>query len=196
MLVLATTATVRNRVLVASSALSLTSGLVLAALSHLEHAKTIRPSFLISFYLIITVILDAVRVRTQWLARQNQAIADSLTASLAIKCVLVVLEGVEKRSLLLGLDRHFSRESTAGLISRSSFWWLNSLLVRGSKTVLTTEDLPTIHEKLDSEGLARELQAAWDKCKQRSISGSSALTLLTFIREPDEKTCFSLGLHL
>jgi hypothetical protein len=165
-LILVTTAIPGNQVFVASATLSFVSGLVLAALSHLEHAKTIRPSFLINSYLIVTVILDVARVRTQWLVRENDAISSVLATSLGSKCIMLVLEAFEKRSLLLGLDRHFSLESTSGLISRGSFWWLNGLLMRGSKKILTMDDLPAIHEKLDSEHLAQRLQVAWDKCKE------------------------------
>jgi ATP-binding cassette, subfamily C (CFTR/MRP), member 1 len=156
---------VRTHISVASSALSFVSGLSLALLSHLEHAKSIRPSFLINFYLLITVFFDAARVRTQWLARTDDGVASTLTASLVVKCAMLVLEAVEKRSLLLGLDRQFSTESTSGMISRSSFWWLNSFLLSGFNHVLSMDDLPTIHEKLSSEDLARTIEAAWSQCK-------------------------------
>lgn len=159
---------IRTHVSVASAALSFVSGLSLALLSHLEHSKSIRPSFLINFYLLTTVFFDAARVRTQWLAGANDAAASALTASLAVKCFMLVLEAVEKRSLLLGLDRQFSTESTSGMMSRSSFWWLNSLLLSGFKRVLSVDALPAIHEKLNSEDLARTLQAAWNTCKVAS----------------------------
>lgn len=88
-----------------------------------------------------------------------------MTASLAVKIVILLLEAREKRSLLLGLYSRFSVESTSGPISRSSFWWLNSLLLSGHRTVLSIRDLPAIHEKLDSKSLGDQLQSAWDKCK-------------------------------
>ncbi|KAH8200433.1 hypothetical protein TruAng_005396 [Truncatella angustata] len=166
LLVLSTQRVVRTQVSIASASLSLVSGLSLALLSHLEHAKTIRPSFLINFYLLTTVLFDATRVRTQWLAGQDSGAAGALSASLFMKCIMLALEAVEKRSLLLGLDRHFSRESTSGMISRSAFWWLNSLMFSGSKTVLSIDSLPAIHEKLNSEDLARDVQPVWDQCNQ------------------------------
>jgi hypothetical protein len=115
--------------------------------------------------LFITVLFDAARVRTQWLAKLDDGVAGALTASLFVKCIMLVLEAMEKRSLLFGLDRHFSQESTSGVISRSSFWWLNSLMLSGSKNFLTVDELPVIHEKLNSEDLARELQPIWANCK-------------------------------
>ncbi|KAI1862215.1 uncharacterized protein JN550_010371 [Neoarthrinium moseri] len=167
LLVLSTNPRVRTHISIASAALTFLSGLSLALLSHLEHSKSIRPSFLINFYLLLTVIFDATRVRTQWLAGVNDGVAGALTASLFVKGIVLVLEAGEKRSLLLGLDRHLSRESTSGMISRSSFWWLNSLLLSGFKNVLTMDNLPEIHEKLSSEHLAQQLQKSWDKCNQK-----------------------------
>ncbi|KAI0124180.1 P-loop containing nucleoside triphosphate hydrolase protein [Xylariales sp. AK1849] len=166
LLILTSNPRVRTHITIASAALSLGSGLALALLSHLEHAKTIRPSFLINTYLLTTVLFDAARARTQWLIRTDDGVAGALTGSLVIKCIMLSLEAVEKRSLFLGLDRQFSVESTSGLISRSSFWWLNSLLLSGYKNVLTMDDLPAIHEKLSSEHLGDQLQTAWDKCNQ------------------------------
>lgn len=112
---------IRTSVLVASTTLSFVSALTLAVLSHFEHVKSVRPSFLINLYLIATVLFDAARVRTRWQIGSEIAIAGALTAALAVKCAVLLFEAVEKRSLLLGLDRRFSYESTSGLFSRSSF---------------------------------------------------------------------------
>lgn len=164
-----TNSVIRTDISVASTTLSVLSGLTLAVLSHFEHVKSARPSFLINLYLIATVLFDATRVRTQWLIGNDDAVAGVLTASLAVKCLVLVLEAVEKRSLLLGLDRSFSHESTSGLFSRSSFWWLNSLLLTGFGNVLTLDELPAISEKLDSADLAARLQSTWNNCKERRI---------------------------
>lgn len=166
-LVLTTNLPAQTQTSIASASLCLVSALTLGILSHFEHAKSIRPSFLINIYLIATVIFDIVRVRTQWLSGNDDAISRALTASLAVKCAILSLEAMEKRSLLLGLDRHFSLESTSGLINRSSFWWLNSLLFRGFKNLLTLDELPAIHEKLDSAYLAVKLQTIWDNRKKQ-----------------------------
>jgi hypothetical protein len=152
----------RNHVAIASAAVSLLSGLSLASLSHMEHVKSIRPSFLISFYLVVTVLFDISRVRTQWLGRDH-VVAATLTASLTIKFAVLSMEAMEKRSLL-GIQKH-SVESTSGFINRSLFWWLNSLLKHGFKHILSLNDLPGIHEKLDSDRLGNKLKSQWDACK-------------------------------
>jgi len=168
--ILALTATnpaIRTDISVASAVLSVFSALSLAILSHFEHTKSVRPSFIINLYLLSTVLFDIARVRTQWLIGSSgrHALSGVLSASLAVKLVNLLLEALEKHSLLLGLGRKFSLESTSGLISRSSFWWLNSLLLSGYNKLLTLDDLPAIYEKLDSAQLAARLQSAWDACK-------------------------------
>lgn len=95
----------------------------------------------------------------------SNRLAAVMTASLGVKVVVLLLEAREKRSLLLNLYNRFSVESTSGLISRSSFWWLNSLLLSGHRTVLSMNDLPAIHEKLDSAKLGDQLQSAWNRCE-------------------------------
>lgn len=161
-LVAATQSRSRTAIGIASAAVSLLSGIGLALLSHLEHVKSIRPSFLIACYLLSTAIFDISRVRTQWLGGDD-AVAGALAASLAIKCVMLPLEGIDKRSLLS--EAYFSVESTSGFISRSLFWWLNPLLTTGFKNILSLTDLPATHEKLDSKHLRNMLQSEWDKSK-------------------------------
>ncbi|KAK2608594.1 hypothetical protein QQS21_002820 [Conoideocrella luteorostrata] len=157
----------RNNLVVASAAVSLLSGVGLGFLSHLEHLKSIRPSFLITAYLLASVVLDIARIRTRWLGRDD-VVASILTASLGLKCVMIVLEAVDKRGLLGQQYQRISLESTSGFISRSLFLWLNPLLASGYKNVLTNDDLPHIHEKLNSETLAERLQTRWDTCNQKS----------------------------
>ncbi|KAI1263553.1 P-loop containing nucleoside triphosphate hydrolase protein [Xylariaceae sp. FL1019] len=166
----------RNPVSIASTTLSLVSGLLLALLSHLEHAKSIRPSFLISFYLLVTVLLDALRTRTRWLIGHDHGAAAILSASLAIKIVLLVLEATGKRRLLAEDDRHCSAESTSSLFGRGLFFWLNPLLLSGFGRILAVADLPTINEKLDATELHQSLSKAW---KPSNRDGNHALAIAT-----------------
>ena len=152
----------RSRISLASAALSFITGLFLSFLSHLEHVKSIRPSFLISLFLIVTVLFDIARVRTRWLGQDN-VVAGVLTASVAMKCLVLSTEAVEKRGLLQ--LQSFSMESTSGFISRSFFWWLTPLLRDGFKRLLSLDDLPAIHEKLDSGRLGQKLRSRWDTCE-------------------------------
>ncbi|KAI0531750.1 P-loop containing nucleoside triphosphate hydrolase protein [Xylaria digitata] len=170
----------RSSVSIASTVLSLVSGLSLVLLSHLEHAKSIRPSFIIAFYLISTVLFDIARTRTQWLRKDADGVAATLTASLTVKIALLTLEAIEKRRLLVGGYREYPRESTSGPLSRGFFLWLNSLLLSGFGRVLSVADLPSISEKLDSLVLAKDLSASWDRCNQKKRHALAFATVLAF----------------
>lgn len=194
-LVLSDNSSVRTHATIAAAALTFVSALILAPLSHLEHGKSSRPSFLISFYLGVTALLDMARVRTQWFLPNNRGIAAVLTASLLVKCLLLVLEEMRKQSLHPGTGSgKVSAESTSGLFSRSTFWWLNSLLMHGSKNILTTDELPPIREKLASDNLGETLQSAWNNCEASNIAKKQRM--LNNYRQSEEKTRFNLSMHL
>lgn len=181
---------------IAAAVLSVLSLLALGPLSHLEHTKSPRPSFLVNGFLLLTVLFDIVHVRTQWLLGQNKALAAILTVSLGFKCALLVLEAVEKRSLLVGL-RDLSKEATSGIFSHGTFWWLNSLLVAGSKRTLLLDDLPAIHEKLDSERLGIKFQTAWYGCMCfMRVATFVDNSLLTLHRRSQKTACVGAFLHL
>lgn len=156
---------------IASAVLLLLTGLALAALSHFEHAKSIRPSYLIEGYLLLTAIFDVARVRTEWLLETNDAVAGIVTGSLVTKCIMLALEAMAKRSILP--DQSFSREGSGGLLNRMSFWWLNHFMLTGFRKVLAVDDLPEIHEKLDSERLANIIQTTWQNCRTPEHGGET-----------------------
>ncbi|KAM4057529.1 ABC transporter [Hirsutella rhossiliensis] len=165
------------RISVASSTLELCSALGLGVISPLEHRKSPRPSFVIACYLAISLLLDLVRVRTAWLIGHIDAVAATLTASIAAKLLVLILEATDKRHILIDTHRHLSSEATSGFFGRGFFWWLNSLLKHGSRQILSIGDLSSIHEKLASDKLAAELSVEWDKCNQKRKHSLALATL-------------------
>ena len=164
----------RGRESLAGAILELVAGLAIAILIDLEHVRSIRPSFLVSAYLFITLLFDLVRVRTAWLLLDNRAYAACLSSSLAIKLLLLILENVEKRKWLKHSEQARSGESLGGLFSRGLFSWLNGLLWKGYSMLLTGSSLPTIHEKLSSHDLSAQFANSWASSEQ---SGQNALLL-------------------
>lgn len=146
-------------------ALNLVAGLFVIVLVHLEHFKSVRPSFLIALYLSMTILLDAAHTRTAWLISSDIAIAASLTASVATKLLLLALESFEKQKWLLHSNQKISSEVTSGPLNRGLFVWLLGLLKAGYFGLLSPNDLPSIHEKLVAERLAERFGHAWESCK-------------------------------
>lgn len=149
---------------IAASTISLLCYFALAYLSYTEHIRTLRPSTLISVYLIFSIIFDGAQVRTLWLLSDSSSndLASVFTATFTSKILLLVFEVTEKRSLLDGQYRDSPTESTSGIINRSVFWWLNSLLWRAYNLVISSDDLTRIDEELAARRLLHRLQRAWD----------------------------------
>lgn len=143
----------RGRILLASAILDLLSALVAIVLVDMEHLRSIRPSFLASAYLFVTLLLDLARVRTSWLLPGYQVYPACLSASLPARLLLLVLINVEKRKWFLYTEKDHSTESVSGPFSRGLFTWLDSLLWKGHSVLLTGESLPTVHAKLLSSEL-------------------------------------------
>src|SRR5947209_4481064 len=117
--------------LAASAALQLCAAITLGLLSHWEHRNTVRPSMLISTYLILSCILDAARATTQALIRGQTIVASILMATVAVKMLALVIETREKTYILLPEYSESSSELHSNIFSRAFFLYLNPLLLMG-----------------------------------------------------------------
>ncbi|KAK7403629.1 hypothetical protein QQX98_010594 [Neonectria punicea] len=166
----------------AAAILNLFTSLVIVLLVHLEHVKSIRPSFLLTAYLFISLLFDAARLRTEWLISINVSYAAVISTSTAFKLALLVLETIEKRKILIKSSKTPSTESTSGPFNRGLFVWLNSLLISGWGTALTGSTLPIIYEELSSEKLAIRFDTAWKKAIKRSKKPSIFPTTIRILK--------------
>ena len=151
--------TSRTKTAIAEAVVGLVDALVIAALSFAEHRRSIRPSALLNSYLFLSIILDIALARTFWIRHDLQAIAGVFTTALVVKTVLLILEETPK-PLLVG-EKETSRETVAGVVSRSVFWWLNTLFLAGSRLLLGVDDLGSIGDKFNSRKLMECLETAW-----------------------------------
>ena len=124
---------VRTRATLAAASLTLIDALGLCYLSHAEHMHSIRPSALISIYLLVTLPFDIVHCRTLWLNGETGPVAAAFSSMLGVKIMILVTEAIEKRAILLVRYQDSSPEVTSGIYSRSFFFWLNSLMTIGRK---------------------------------------------------------------
>ncbi|KAL4876404.1 P-loop containing nucleoside triphosphate hydrolase protein [Aspergillus karnatakaensis] len=160
----------------AAAVLAFIDGVVLLFLSHLEHARSVRPSTIINVYLLFTLLLDCVVARTLWLANRDSVISSLFTSTLAIKLIVLVSEGWEKQHMLLSQYRHLSPESTSGIIARSVFWWLNSFMRTGFARSLTDHDLLPVHDSLNARALLLKAQTSFtasNPSKQNALAFST-----------------------
>lgn len=153
--------TTRTKTSIAEAVIGLVDAFAIAGLSYVEHTRSIKPSVLLNGYLFFSVLLDIPLARTFWIRPGFRAIAGVFTVALAIKAALLVLEESPK-PLLVG-EKSTPRETAAGVISRSVFWWCNKLLLTGSRLVIGVDDLGSIDDKFDSNKLLEQLETEWEK---------------------------------
>lgn len=156
----------RTRAALAASALAFLDALGLCLLSHREHVRSVRPSAIINVYLLLTLLFDVARARTLWLDGTTRSIASVFTSGFGVKLMILVTEGMEKRSILMERYRNASPEATSGIYSRSFFWWLNKLMTTGFHRVISNEDLYPIDEDMNSKNLYANAQHVWNNTNQ------------------------------
>ncbi|KKA30744.1 hypothetical protein TD95_005155, partial [Thielaviopsis punctulata] len=147
----------------ASTSMMLVVCLFMLPLSYIEHVRTVRPSMVISFYLLVTLLLDVAQLRTAWLVAGpffSSLLARLQTCSFSIKLLLLLLETASKaRWTHWDLQEH-SPEETSGLIGLSLYAWLNRLFLRGYSKVLAIDDLYPLDPALQCRGLHRRFAEA------------------------------------
>lgn len=152
----------RTKASIPAAALVFACAVGLCVLSHLEHARSVRPSMLINGYLLLTMPFDMARARTLFLLDASGALATLYTAMVGVKMLVLLAEAVEKRAILLEPYRGLSPEETSGLYSRSFFWWLNELITKGSSRLLSNADLYPIDGGMTAAKLRADLSHEWN----------------------------------
>ncbi|CAG8971668.1 hypothetical protein HYALB_00003136 [Hymenoscyphus albidus] len=157
----------QNQASIPGAALAFINAFVILGLSYLEHSRSVRPSSLLIVYLLFSTPLDAVQARTLWLKEVSGALLAVFTAAIVIKAALLALEPQSKINLLVVPYLSWPLESVSGILSRSSFWWLNSLLWSGSQKILSNDIIYEPDLDLSSQLLETNLLFTWDRCDKK-----------------------------
>ena len=172
-----------TRASVPSAALSFLDSIAILALTSFGHSRSIRPISLLALYLLFSLLFNAAELRTLYLRQETSVICGLSTAVVGVKVVLLVLETRGKRQYLRSPYSNYSPEATSGVINRGVFWWLNPLIAKGFRKILSLEDLYSTDPELLSEPLLKRLQRSWNACKSALLyHGARRLT------SPDRST--------
>jgi ATP-binding cassette, subfamily C (CFTR/MRP), member 1 len=147
-----------------AASITLAGAIGLTALVLLEHARSNRPSTIISIYLLTQVMADSVVVRTLKLRSHSSPIINATWASICFQLALLILESTTKRSHLNN-PTQYGVEETSGILDRSIVGWLNTLFWRGKRHVLIQSDLFQLDSGLRSGRLRDRIVLTWDHCK-------------------------------
>ncbi|CAG8415715.1 unnamed protein product [Penicillium salamii] len=137
------------------------TSLALLYCSHLEHLRSIRPSTILNVFLFFTLLFDLTRLRTVHFMSSPRSVTTLLAISWMIKSITLLLEATEKRPLLKKTYENSPIESTSGVISRVTFWWLNHVLWLGSKSQLTVDSLPALDSDISAASDSTVLAEKW-----------------------------------
>ena len=154
-----------HRAELASAVLNFVAAVLLGVFSFFEHLRSIRPSFLLTVYLLFTSVFDIERSRSYALSPDLDLVATIFASRLGVKVFLAVVEARDKRRLLLPEFADCPPEATSGVYRRTTFWWLNDLFKRGFSKALALEDLFQLDKKLQTDYLHQLLGSAWEKSK-------------------------------
>lgn len=139
--------------------LLLASGLAVP-LSVAERRKTRGGSMLLPFWLLISLLFNASRIRT---FNAVPAVRNSpvFTIHLVSFSCLGVLLTLENASGLPTAQHNFTHESRAGFFSRLLFVWVFPLLWSGFRSPLQLVNLQALKPEFYGQSLAHEFIAAW-----------------------------------
>jgi ATP-binding cassette subfamily C (CFTR/MRP) protein 1 len=151
---------------IAANVVSFAAALAVCQLSFLEHGRSIKPSTLLTGYLLASIICEGVLLRSFYANHRGSATAPVLTAAFGLKFLFLVLESTNKRSYLREPYKELSVEQTASDLNRIFLFWVNDLILLGNAKLLTYSDLPSLDDALKSRDLRERMEAAWDKTSE------------------------------
>jgi ATP-binding cassette subfamily C (CFTR/MRP) protein 1 len=154
------------RTSIAASSLTLVASLVITVLSWLEHGRSLRTSFLINGYLLITILFDAAQCRTLFLNGNRSPIGIPFAVVIGVKTIILLLEA-QSKSRWYHFKYQRSGEETAGLFSVCTYSWLTNLIARGHRKILGLEDLPPLDESLSTKHQQPRFEAAWNRSSRQ-----------------------------
>lgn len=102
---------------------------------------------------------------------EGRTIAIISSVTVGIKCLLLLVESIEKKSILRYEYRGSPPEATAGIFNRSFFLWLNPLFKKGFSNLMAVDDLFALDKQLHSERVQDDLELQWNQGRYSFLQG-------------------------
>ncbi|KXH66664.1 hypothetical protein CSAL01_09388 [Colletotrichum salicis] len=173
-----------SQLALASDALNFVASLVMILLSFLEHARSPRPSMLLGAYLLITVLFNIARTITQWLSADSANDFHQARLSIAgviLKVVVLIIESRKKKPASAS-EKQQSPEATSGIISLSTYFWVNDFFLRGFRKLLILDDLYALDEAMTISS-SRSFHG-FVRWASNSVSPLMIESLLDYLQQP------------
>lgn len=141
---------------------SLIASLLFTWLCLVEHKRSIRPSTLTAIYLLATVCGNLLGAVPELLSfRTPDILLFWRCGEILVQMVLLVLESQNKTASLLCMYKGVSPEDSAGILSRTFWWWLMDLLAVGKQRILRVSDTPRLSSSLQPSLTRKAVLQAW-----------------------------------
>lgn len=148
---------------IAPAVLKLLVLLVVPALSYLEDRRSIQPSTILNVYLLLSLIVELLQTGTIYLQGSRYINPITIFANVGLHIILLILEAQNKRAYLRPEYQHLPPEATSGIMSRTSFWWINELFHKGSRGLITFDDLYDLDPMLGGDNVGRRMAKSWNE---------------------------------
>lgn len=121
----------------------------MGALSYLEHRRSLRPSSLLTLYLLAAAPLNAARARTLWHMPSSDGVVISFTVTVVLMVIALGLELAPKDALMKKeTTEKPSREERRGIVERSLLLWFIPTFVHGFRNKFSSATLPSVDPTL------------------------------------------------
>ncbi|KAJ4147561.1 hypothetical protein LMH87_002073 [Akanthomyces muscarius] len=173
----ARTPSIRTDTALAAASSSCAGSVAIAFLLFIEYRHSLRPTALLSLYIIVSLLIDVLKSRSYFIRHELQLLGSLSAAAGAMKLCITVLQEVPKRHLLIDNELRDStgREATSGFFYRNFFGWLNSIFAAGFHSVLRIKDLEKLSPELASKSLYPKFLQIWETEKNNKSSGRLAI---------------------
>ncbi|XP_073722695.1 ATP-binding cassette sub-family C member 3 isoform X2 [Misgurnus anguillicaudatus] len=156
-----------------------------------ERLKGVQSSGVLFIFWTITVLCAIVPFRSKIiLSNQENGVEDKLRfTTFYIYFGLTLLELIlscfnEKPPLFSNVvtDPNVCPETTAGFLSRMTFWWFTSMAIKGYKSPLENKDLWSLNKQDSSEVVVPSLLKEWEIEKSKALSEQRVKDQATFTK--------------
>ncbi|KAK6200636.1 hypothetical protein LQW54_009679 [Pestalotiopsis sp. IQ-011] len=163
---------------IAANVVTFVASLTVCLLSFREHGRSVKPSTLLTLYLVASIICDSINLASIYQGHAETRTLALLTASSGLKVILLILECLNKRSYLREPYKTLPLEQTVADLNRVFLFWMNGQIWQGHIKLLSVADLPTLDHDIKSRGLRTRMIEAWDKTAKPKPGSDSAMPLL------------------
>lgn len=120
---------------------------------------------------------------------------DTLVSQIILKTILLVMESLNKTSLLLVDSKDYAETDLVGILSRVTFWWINPILKLGNKQILTPEDMPSLDTELNTKRLRGRAVQEWNNRGLPDPNNLAHLRADPLAETPEPKTILARVLY-